>query len=373
MDAEVKACCKGVSCKRSVVRGDVCPSISLGVVHSFLIWAISAGLEVVGLDIKDAYLQVPQPAPAIGEVTYVLERLLPKQRIGASAWYHFAKDLLKEVGMENYVKEPTLFRSQPSKERAGMILHADDGLLVSSARERKRILGVLSSRVTWLQVSKPLVEPRDEIEFLKRRYVLSKEGIVVFPNNRYAEVLFEGVGTGAKPRDTPTDNSFLEGDTSRELEVAEARKYREAVGRLLYLSHSRGDLQFATCILASKMAQPTAMSWKWLQRVIGYLRKVPMVGIVLKLARPEACFGYGGKASNLGPGARVVVESITDADWAGDKQTRRRPAVANINSDLRCGQHGCKLCSEPALHSTVKWVIRVCGSGWRLLRGFVYS
>ncbi|CAE7561573.1 unnamed protein product, partial [Symbiodinium necroappetens] len=311
------------------------PASSLGVVHSFLIWAISAGLEVVSLDIKDAYLQVPQPAPAIitvdarifskdatGEVTYVLERLLPGQRIGASSWYNFARDLLTEAGMENYVKEPTLFRGNNTKERSGMILHADDGLLASSAKERERILGVLRSRVV-LQVTNPLLRPGDEIEFLKRRYVYSEEGIVVFPSNRYAEALFEGVGKGAKPRDTPADNSFLEKDTSRELEETEARKYREAVGRLLYLSHSRGDLQFATCILASKMAQPTAMSWRWLQRVIGYLKKVPMVGIVLKPASPDACFGYGGKPSSLGPGAKVVVESITDADWAGDKQTRR--------------------------------------------------
>ena len=41
------------------------PASSLGVVHSFLVWAVSAGLEVVSLDIKDAYLQVPQPSPAI--------------------------------------------------------------------------------------------------------------------------------------------------------------------------------------------------------------------------------------------------------------------------------------------------------------------
>ena len=224
--------------------------------------------------------------------------------------------------MENYVKEPTLFRGNNTKERSGMILHADDGLLASSAKERERILGVLRSRVV-LQVTNPLLRPGDETEFLKRRYVYSEEGIVVFPSNRYAEALREGVGKGAKPRDTPADNSFLEKDTSRELEETEARKYREAVGRLLYLSHSRGDLQFATCILASKMAQPTAMSWRWLQRVIGYLKKVPMVGIVLKPASPDACFGYGGKPSSLGPGAKVVVESITDADWAGDKQTRR--------------------------------------------------
>ena len=80
-------------------------------------------------------MQVPQPSLAIitvdaralgaeqeGQVTYVLEQLLPGQHVGASAWYNFAKEMLHESGMQNFPKEPTLFR---------MILHADHGLLAS--------------------------------------------------------------------------------------------------------------------------------------------------------------------------------------------------------------------------------------------------
>ena len=65
------------------------------------------------------------------------------------------------------------------------------------------------------------------------------------------------------------------------------------------------------------------MAWKWMQRIVGYLKRVPSVGVVLRPARPEACFGYEGKSSSLGPNSTVVVESITDADWAGCKRTRR--------------------------------------------------
>ena len=44
------------------------PASSLAVVHSVLALAMSKGLEVVTLDIKDAYLNVPQKAPVIIEV-----------------------------------------------------------------------------------------------------------------------------------------------------------------------------------------------------------------------------------------------------------------------------------------------------------------
>ena len=67
-----------------------------------------------------------------------------------------------------------------------------------------------------LQVSQPLVEIGDEIEFLKRRYILSEEGLVVFPSTRYTEALFEGIGKDAMERDTPADASFLEPDSSKD-------------------------------------------------------------------------------------------------------------------------------------------------------------
>ncbi|CAE7268415.1 unnamed protein product, partial [Symbiodinium sp. CCMP2592] len=309
------------------------PASTLGTTHAFLIWAISHNLEVVSLDIKDAYLQVDQPNPAVimvdsgilndgreGLIPFVLEKLLPGQRIGASAWYDFAKSMLEECNMESFDKEPTLFRHINHDNRTGLILHADDGLLASTATERERILGKVGSQVT-VQTSLPLKDPGSELEFLKRRYVMTEEGIVVYPNEKYAEALFAGIGKSAKLRDAPSDATFLEPDSSKDLDGNQAREYREAVGRLLYLSHSRADIQFPVCVLSSKMATPTAMAMKWLQRVIGYLKKFPTLGILLRPARDGGCFGFNGRGG-LQYG-ELVIESITDADWAGCKRTRR--------------------------------------------------
>ena len=72
------------------------------------------------------------------------------------------------------------------------------------------------------------------------------------------------------------------------------------------------------------MAKPTKTAWRWLQRTIGYLKRMPVVGILLRPARPDACFGYGGKASNLGPGSRVTVESITDGQETRGREQQDR-------------------------------------------------
>ena len=91
------------------------PASTLAAVHSFIAVALARGLQIAVLDVKDAYLNVEQPHPVVieverailgetgpGVIELVLDRLLPGQRIGASAWFGFAKNLLTEAGMENY-------------------------------------------------------------------------------------------------------------------------------------------------------------------------------------------------------------------------------------------------------------------------------
>ena len=177
-----------------------------------------------------------------------------------------------------------------------------------------------------MQVSPPLLDIGDSVDFLKRRYVKTPEGIAVYSNGKYIESLRAALGSKIKARDAPADNSFLEHDTSKELNSNEARVYKESVGRLLYLAHSRPDIQFSVCVLSSKMSCPTTLSLKWLHRVVGYLLHTPEIGFLIKPIRDGANFFYsGGKTLEEHDGGpfKVMIESITDADWAGCKRTRR--------------------------------------------------
>ncbi|CAE7944736.1 unnamed protein product, partial [Symbiodinium sp. KB8] len=314
------------------------PASTLASVHMFISWAVSKGLEVTTIDVKDAYLNVPQPSPVTiqveksmfggdtpGTVTLVLDRLLPGQRIGASAWYGYARDILHEAGLESFIKEPTLFRSKEKGNDTALILHADDGLLASTRAERAKFEATFGAKVT-LQVDSPLAEVGDSISFLKRKYVKVPEGVAVYSNSRYLESLRSALGPKVKPRDSPADNSFLEPDNSRDLGPADAKLYKESVGRLLYLAHSRPDVQFPVCILSSKMSAPTAMAMKWLHRVVGYLLATPEIGFIIKPLRNGGCFSFEGNEELVerdGGPFKVILESITDADWGGCKRTRR--------------------------------------------------
>ena len=314
------------------------PASTLSAIHGFMAVALSRGQELCTFDFKDAYLQVDQPVPMIievnaamfgqgqeGTVTLVLDKLLPGQRIGASAWYNFAKDLLGTGGFTNFPKEPTLFK----KDTAGLVLHADDGLVASSRAEREELKKVLTNKVQ-VEFSEPMVVAGDELNFLKRKYIRTQTGIAVYSNGRYLEALLKSLGKELKGRDSPADTSFLDVDNSAELNAKEAKEYREAVGRLLYLSHTRPDIQFGVCILSSKMSSPTKAGQKWLRRVVGYLAQTPEIGFLIKPIENGRTFDFEGYGALGFPGGTITVESITDADWAGCRRTRRSRTAAHL-------------------------------------------
>ena len=308
------------------------PSSSLAVVHSVMAWALARGLEVCTLDVKDAYLNCEQKQPVIVEVdsrlmggnegmmTFILERLLPGQRIAASEWFQFMTDLLGQAGLENFGKEPTLFRAKGHDECA-LVLHADDGILAATNATRKKIIKKLGEKVV-VQVSDPLAEVGESVEFLKRKYSLEDQGIVMFSGDKHLDGLVKALGENIRARDTPVDQTVLEPDTSAALSEPNAKMFRECVGRLLYLSHTRPDVQFGTCALTSKMSSPTATALRHLTRVVGYLKKYPTIGFLIKAISNKSCVDYGGEGP-LEKGDTIYIESVTDADWAGCKGSRK--------------------------------------------------
>ncbi|CAE7881683.1 RE1 [Symbiodinium sp. KB8] len=108
----------------------------------------------------------------------------------------------------------------------------------------------------------------------------------------------------------------------KELDPKSAKMFKECVGRLLYLAHSQPDIQMAVCVLSSRMAHPTTGAKKQLFRVIGYLAGAPDLGFLIKPIVPGARLKWPGNDCTTEVPI-YEVESVTDADWAGCKRSRR--------------------------------------------------
>eukprot|EP00253_Pinus_taeda_P016442 PITA_16442 len=83
-------------------------------------------------------------------------------------------------------------------------------------------------------------------------------------------------------------------------EEVDATLYRQLVGKLLYLTHTRPDLSFAVGLVARFMQTPRESHWKAAKRILRYVRGTIQFGI-----------HYNAEASPL-------LVGFTDSDWAGD-------------------------------------------------------
>ena len=100
---------------------------------------------------------------------------------------------------------------------------------------------------------------------------------------------------------------------THKVESNKAAIYRSVVGAPLYVSHDRGDIQYATKNLAANLKEPSETSSKMLGRLIGYLAKTGDMTfrcIVQVQVHLFSNLGGGGKATQL------VIESFTGSDWS---------------------------------------------------------
>ena len=88
--------------------------------------------------------------------------------------------------------------------------------------------------------------------------------------------------------------------------------YRQLVGSLLYLTHSRPDLSFVIGRVARYMQTPHKIHWKAAKRIIRYIRGTIQFGIH---------YSTGGKPLLVG---------FTDLDWADDLDDRNSTAIRGI-------------------------------------------
>ena len=162
---------------------------------------------IVVLDIKDAYLQVPQQEEVlatisswmkkacndVGEgIVWRLKRCLPGQRNAATRWYEHLRSILEKLGFVFSVHVPALARHV--KRRLCISIHVDDELL---AGEKQETVWLVEELEKIFKVEKEGPYPSDRIgrgedmRYLKRKYVFVPEGIVVQPNEKYVRKLIE--------------------------------------------------------------------------------------------------------------------------------------------------------------------------------------
>ena len=205
---------------------------------------------------------------------------------------------------------PSILKSKCSE--CFILLHVDDMMILSTRHFLD--LKLKPAFEEKYAISIETLTDHNEICFLKRRHWLTEDGnLVMQPHHKHFDKLFELLKTSRRlvPKKTPVHPLMGEPDDSPPLSSVDATTFKSAVGILLYLSPDIPEAQFAIRGLSQYMASPTENSMKMLRHLSQYLLGAVNNGILIK------------KPTNEVDLKRMTLNLYTDADWAGDKSSRR--------------------------------------------------
>ena len=305
--------------------------------HIFLA-ALHFGNPVWVIDVKDAYLNVPQDeseyvymveAPAsvcnhygVQRISWRCARLIPGQRIAANKWFEYVDKLLCSAELESFPQVPTIYRGTVCKTMCAS-LHVDDFVLSGPAQAANDVMEVIKKTV-MLSIAGPFVKVGDRFEYLKKVFEFVPGGLVIRMNEKHLDKMIELAGVRSTfTKKVPCPSDALAEDETSELDPERTKTYRSLVGVMLYIVSERPDIAFTVRALSARMANPSEKMLKIAVGLVGYLQFTPGVGIVLKKSWPgKRVLDNRGEADVCGDDQHVV-EAICDADFAACKTTRR--------------------------------------------------
>eukprot|EP00253_Pinus_taeda_P008382 PITA_08382 len=185
------------------------------------------------------------------------------------AWYAKMNSFLLESGFSRCHSDHTVYTKKEGKSLIILVLYVDDLILIGS--DPNLINHVKSS----LKKKFEMTDLRHLHYFLGLQVLQSKE----VWSQTFSHLYFPEV---------------------------DATLYRQLVGKLLYLTHTRPDLSFAVGLVARFMQTPRESHWKEAKRIPCYVRGTVQFGII----------HYSAEVSPL-------LVGFTDSDWAGDPDDRK--------------------------------------------------
>ncbi len=243
------------------------------------------------------------PEWEFGAYVWKLKKALYGMRSAPRAWQEHLSQLLEDAGFQRGVAAPTLFYS--AKYDTLVDVHVDDIHATGSETGLTYLFAYLKEHLC-IKVS-PIHGQDSEYTFLRAKRIRKDGRLTVTPCEDYARGAAKLLDlTHCRPATTPGFMGKFE-DIDDELleDPAEITKYRSVVGKLLYLSHYRYDMQFHVGMLCQEMQKPTGGGMKRAKHLVRYYMGTHHYGLV-----------FGEHSSP------TEITVFTDSDWAGSKDRR---------------------------------------------------
>jgi hypothetical protein len=248
---------------------------------------------------EDVYMTIPDGVTSSkpGQVCKLLKSLYGLKQ-ASRKWYEKLTSLLLNEGYTQSTADYSLFTLSTAQNFTALLVYVDDIILVgTSLDEFDRIKRILDDQFKIKDLGGLKY-------FLGLEVAQSREGIHVSQKKYCLDLLKDSGLLGSKPVTTPLDPAVkLHNDAGKPFE--DISQYRRLIVKLLYLTHTRPDIAYATQQLSQFLHKPTVTHYHAACRVIRYLKTSPGRGLLLPRNSDIQLLGF------------------SDADWAGCIDTRR--------------------------------------------------
>jgi hypothetical protein len=219
-------------------------------------------------------------------------------------WHSHLDSTLTNLGLTKTTADPCLYRSEDGN--TAVLIYVDDIILVGTTPMIDKLKKGIGDKMDF-------TDDGSINWFLSVKYEYNIErGTLNMSQSAYArEILANARMENCKPAATPmTDRLYssdepLSNDDAKAMALVPFRRL-PVVGGLMYLTTcTRPDLCYAVNQLCRHMASPRPEHWAALKRTLRYLQGTKNLGLCFNRQEHTSITGY------------------SDADWAGDIQTRK--------------------------------------------------
>ncbi|KAE8735021.1 hypothetical protein F3Y22_tig00000483pilonHSYRG00001 [Hibiscus syriacus] len=274
--------------------------------------------QVLGCDfvdtfspVEEVYMTQPEGFEQTGDrgqnLVCKLQKALYGLRQAPRNWFHKLQQCLCDMGFRPSRADSSLFIHGTSHDTTYVVVYVDDILVTGSSEKRIN------------EVKKQLHDRFSLKDLALIHYFLGIEAVhtttgMFLNQKKYVEELLTKFNVHAKPVDTPLPITPKLSPENAGAPV-NAQQYRSVVGALLYVCHTRPDIDFAVHKIAQFMQSPCEAHWTEVKRILRYLKGTMDYGLWL----------------NKGQG-QLQLKAFTNADWGSDPMIDDRFSEAEYRS-----------------------------------------
>ncbi|KAJ9556900.1 hypothetical protein OSB04_011514 [Centaurea solstitialis] len=260
------------------------PVARLEAIRLFLAFAAHMNFKVYQMDIKNAFLNgklneevyVAQPPgfvdPKFPDHVYKLNKALYGLKQAPRAWYDTLSTFLLSKGFVRGKIDSTLFLKKYPKHILLVQIYVDDIIFASTNPK-------LCEKFELLMKSEYKMSMMGELTFfLGLQIKQSEKGIFINQGKYVHEMLKKFDLTSCTPMKTPMAPPLTLDKDSKGKSV-DVTLYRGMIGSLLYLTASRPDIMYSTCLCARYQAEPKESHLTAVKRIFRYLKGTPNLGL----------------------------------------------------------------------------------------------